>query len=506
MSPLKRHLGNSGNWGTWRLTATSAATGGLAAFGQAPWELWPLSMAGIALCYGLFSHALELKRAALTGWASGTGYFLVSLAWIVEPFLVDASRHGWMAPFALVLLCSGLALFWAISFALARVFGGGMAWAGAFAVGEWLRSWAFTGFPWAQTGHSLIDTSALYWASWVGSLGLSMIMVVSSMGLWYLISGRKALGSSVLAGFFAIMILGRFFELEAISDDSGPLVRLVQPNAPQHEKWDPDKAHVFYQRQMAFTRAFATADRPDRVVWPELSVPMPLSRSANVLEAISEASGNARVVLGIGRKDDGKYYNSLVHMDGKGDLRDIYDKSHLVPFGEYVPFANFFGRFGVYGFTAEIDSGYSAGSGSRLIEMGELGMALPLICYEGVFARDIARVPGRADFLLLITNDAWFGDISGPYQHLAQARVRSAEFGLPMVRVANTGISAMIDARGRVLASLPLGEANWIDARLPDPLPPTIYSRTGDVPIISLALFLMGIALRRKQVKASGNQ
>ena len=165
---------------------------------------------------------------------------------------------------------------------------------------------------------------------------------------------------------------------------------------------------------------------------------------------------------------------------------------------------NFLRGFSIYGLAAEIDSGYSAGSGSRLIQIGELGMALPLICYESVFARYIARVPGRADFLLLITNDAWFGDISGPYQHLAQARLRSAEFGLPMVRVANTGISAIIDARGRILASINLGEANWIDARLPDPLPPTIYSRVGDVPVIALALVLMGIAPRRKQVKASG--
>ena len=283
MNRLATYLGNSSNWSTWRLTATAVAAGGFAAFGQAPWGLWPLAIVGIALCYGLFSDAAKLKRAALIGWASGTGYFLVSLSWIVEPFLVDASRHGWMAPFALILLCSGLALFWAFAFALARIFGGGMAWAGAFVAGEWLRSWVFTGFPWAQTGHSLIDTWALYWASWVGSLGLSMIMVVSSMGLWCIISGSKVVGTAVLSGFFAIMILGRFLQPEVIPNHDNPLVRLVQPNAPQHEKWDTDKAHVFFRRQMAFTRAAAYDGRPDLVVWPELSVTMTLSRSARIL-------------------------------------------------------------------------------------------------------------------------------------------------------------------------------------------------------------------------------
>ena len=169
----------------------------------------------------------------------------------------------------------------------------------------------------------------------------------------------------------------------------------------------------------------------------------------------------------------------------------LYDKHHLVPFGEYMPFGDFFGRFGIDGLAANEGFGYSAGPGPVVLDMGRLGTALPLICYEGVFPQDVGGYETRPDFLLLITNDAWFGQIAGPYQHLAQARLRSAEQGLPMVRVANTGVSAMIDAAGQITAQIPLNEAGWRDAPLPPPLAPTVYARTGDAPMIAFGALLL---------------
>jgi apolipoprotein N-acyltransferase len=157
-----------------------------------------------------------------------------------------------------------------------------------------------------------------------------------------------------------------------------------------------------------------------------------------------------------------------------------------VPFGEYVPFGDWLGQVGIHGLAASQGQGYSSGPGAQVIELGDLGRALPLICYEGVFPQDVRAAPERPDFMLLITNDAWFGQVSGPYQHLAQARLRSAEQGLPMIRVANTGVSAMIDATGQITARIPMGQAGWRDAPLPPSLPPTFYARIGDLAMVLL--------------------
>jgi apolipoprotein N-acyltransferase len=266
------------------------------------------------------------------------------------------------------------------------------------------------------------------------------------------------------------------------------VVRLVQPNAPQHEKWDPEKIPVFFQRQIDYTRA---GPRPDLVVWPETAIPVLLNDAQPTLDAIARAARGVPVVLGVQRMAQGRFYNSLVVLDADGGVTALYDKHHLVPFGEYIPFGDWLARYGIQGLAAQNGAGYAAGPGAQVIGLGDLGRALPLICYEGVFPRNVAAAPGRADFMLLVTNDAWFGRVSGPYQHLAQARLRSAEQGLAMVRVANTGVSAMIDPWGRVTARLPLGQAGWTDAPLPAPRPPTLYARTGDLPMLGLTLLAL---------------
>ncbi len=480
----------AGRSGRWRLLVLGAL-GGMAALGQAPVGAWPLSILGFALLYGVFSRAAGWRQAAGIGWAFGTGYFLIALNWIIEPFLVDVARHGWMAPFALLGLAGGLALFWAAALGLGRALGGGaLGFVGGLGLLELARGYVLTGFPWAQPGHVLIDTPLLHWASYLGSLGLTVLVLLAAVALWAAMTGgRRAL--LAIAAMAILWPAGALLTPVTSAGSEAAMVRLIQPNAPQHEKWDPDKIQGFFDRQLAFS---AAGERPDLIVWPETAVPVMLERAATTLEVISDAAGSVPVVVGLQRRDEMRLYNTLALVEAGGSVAAVYDKHHLVPFGEYMPYGDQLARFGIHGMAAKDGQGFSSGPGAQVIEMGALGRALPLICYEGVFPQDLRAAPGRADFILLITNDAWFGKFSGPYQHLAQARLRSAEFGLPMVRVANTGVSAMIDAAGRVTESLPLGEAGWRDAALPPPLPPTVYARLGDAPMLVIFLVFLGLS------------
>lgn len=470
-------------------------TGAVAALGQAPVGAWPLTIVALAVMFGLFARSDGWRRAAWLGWAFGSGYFLVSLNWIIEPFLVDVARHGWMAPFALAGLAGGLALFWAVAFALGRVAGGGaLGFIGGLGLLELARGYVFTGFPWAQPGHVLIDTPVLHGASYFGSAGLTALVLLAGVVLWQGLAGGRIAWMG-LVGIALLWPIGRALtpEAEAAAGPDAAMVRLIQPNAPQNEKWRPDKMRAFFDRQVMFSAAGDV--RPDLIVWPETAVPVMLETAARTLEVISEAAGGVPVVVGLQRYDVQRLFNTLALIEAGGRVAAVYDKHHLVPFGEYMPYGDLLGRWGIHGLASDEGRGFSSGPGAQVIDLGGLGRALPLICYEGVFAQDLRAAPNRADFILLITNDAWFGNFSGPYQHLAQARLRSAEFGLPMIRVANTGVSAMIDATGRITEALPLGEAGWRDVALPPALAVTVYARFGDAPMLAIFLVFLGLSL-----------
>ncbi|WP_234999508.1 apolipoprotein N-acyltransferase [Roseovarius albus] len=469
----------------------AAVLGAMAALGQAPVGLWPATVFAFAVVFGLYQQSRGWQHAAMLGWATGTGYFMLALSWIVEPFLVDVARHGWMAPFALAGLSSGLALLWGAGFALARCAGPTAgAWIATLTLIEAARTYILTGFPWAQPGHALIDTPFLHWASYGGSLFLTAIVLLAATALWQFMTDRRGHGIAGMICVALAYVAGTALTPVNAAAPDAPVVRLIQPNAAQHEKWNPDKVQIFFDRQIDFTRDNGASVQPDLVVWPETAIPVLLNNAGPTLDAIADAAQGASVVLGAQRYEGVRFYNSMVVLDGQGEVTSVYDKYHLVPFGEYMPFGNFLSQFGISGLASREGNGYSSGSGMQVMNIDGLGKALALICYEGVFPQDVNAAPSRPDFLLLITNDAWFGQVSGPYQHLAQARLRSAEQGLPMIRVANTGVSAMIDATGQVTASIPLGIAGWQDAALPPPLPATLYSRTGDWPvIIGLLLF-----------------
>ncbi|MHA6264485.1 apolipoprotein N-acyltransferase [Arenibacterium sp. CAU 1754] len=497
-------------WPLWVRMALAAGLGAAAAAGLQPIGLWSATVVALMVVPLLLGAAGSSRQAALTGWALGVGYFAHGLAWIIEPFQVDAARHGWMAPFALIILSSGLALFWAAAFWGARVLGRTpksriLALVATLSLAELARAYVLTGFPWNGLSQVWIDTDAALLLALVGPHGLTMLMLLACLpiGLVMVPSTRPA--ATVAAILPALALMGAVAGLGAPARNpvmTGSVVRLVQPNAPQHQKWDSEYIAMFFDRLVSFT---SDGPRPDLVVWPETALTNWLHNSGPALEVISEAAGGAEVALGILRWDDIGRYNTMIRLDARGRLAGTYDKHHLVPFGEYIPVSNLASAFGLSGLAAQLGEGYSAGPGPEVMDFGAIGRAVPLICYEAVFPQDVGGTPERATFLLQITNDAWFGRNSGPYQHLAQARMRAIEQGLPMVRAANTGVSAMIDPWGRITHAVPLGEAGYVDAPLPAPLAATIYARTGDWPafaaILALILGLWGYKAVKNRIK-----
>jgi len=452
----------------------------------------------------LFTLAMVLGRApnfmqaATVGWAAGAGYFGLTLFWIIEPFLVDVARHGWMAPFALAGLSGGLALFWSLGFGMAHLLGGmrlaTLALAVSLSLTEMLRSYILTGFPWGLPAYIWTGTAPMQIASLTGPHGLTFLTLLATFGCHHAFTALPRARAALVVGAFWVVFIGLSFALRPGATppeaETDPVLRIVQPNAPQHLKWDPAMTPVFFLRALELTAAGGT---PDLIVWPETSVPELLERADELLVAISDAAGNRPAIAGIQRRDEHGYRNSLVSISPAGEVDRIYDKHRLVPFGEYVPLGDLAARFGIPAFAARAGFGYAPGPGPALLDFGaELKTALPLICYEAIFPHGMGVGGQRPAWLLQITNDAWFGSYSGPYQHLAQAQFRAVEQGLPLVRAANTGISAVMDGYGRVLDSLPLGEAGHLDVRLPPALPPTMYSRSGDVPVL---LFLIVCAV-----------
>lgn len=490
---------------SWRDRAALAVLGALIAAGQAPLAAWWLALPALALLIHWLARQPHPGRAALMALFAGAGHFAAALFWIVEPFMVDAARDGWMAPFALILISFGLALFWAGAAALAAWLGRtpsrrALALAVTLAAADALRSYALTGFPWALFGHVWIGTPVAQAAALIGPLGLSLL----TTGAAALAAMAPRVGTGTAALLLAAVWGAGGWRLAQPDPQPGRVtqVRLVQPNAAQHLKWVPGMQEMFFERMLAQTAAAPApgTKAPDLILWPETAVPWLLDDPGPVLEMISNAAGGRPVVLGIQRAEGMRYFNSLAVIGPGGAVGDVYDKHHLVPFGEYIPAGDLLGRIGIGAFAAQQGNGYTSGPGPALLDLGPLGRALPLICYEAVFPQDLNAAPGRADWVLQATNDAWFGALSGPYQHLAQARLRAIEQGLPLLRAANTGVTAVIDAKGRVLASLALNTDGFLDAPLPAAYPPTPYARSGDWPLLALlSLMLLGlVAIRRR--------
>jgi apolipoprotein N-acyltransferase len=487
------------------------ALGTAAALGLAPFGIWAATPLALGVLIWRLSRA-DSKGVFWHAFAAGLGWFGLAMCWIVEPFLVEPEIYGWMAPFALVLMAAGGALFWAVPAGLAARLvpddwrARAIAITAVLILSDWLRGWLFTGLPWALGGHVWIGTPVGQMAAFVGATGLSaltMLMAALPTVLWRPRSSRSAgflpgagLAILLLAGVWA----GGLSRLAApLPPDQDVALRIVQPNAEQHLKWSPDWAQEFFRRLIDLS---SRPGEPDLVIWPETAVNFLLNDAEPVLPRMAEAAG-APLLMGIQRREDGRYFNSLVTLNPDASIGPIYDKFHLVPFGEYIPWGDAMARFGISAFAAQSGHGYAAGPGPRLLQAGTAPPFQPLICYEAIFPQHLRSLDQRPGWLLQVTNDAWFGQFSGPYQHLAQARLRSIESGLPLIRAANTGISAVIDARGEIRQSLGLGVIDKIDAPLPGALPPTPWMRWGDAPMLILLVLMLGAAVilgRRRPV------
>ena len=433
----------------------------VAALGQPPWGLWWLALPAYAV--GIRA-VVEARRPLLAGWLFGTSHMAVALHWIAEPFLVDAATTGWLAPVAVVVTCGGLASFWAVGAAFGlRVVGGPVGVALGVALAELARSWVLTGFPWALPGHVYVLSPALPSAMVYGAHGLGLFALLGAA----LVAVRRPLSAVVGLCLWAVpLLLGAAMPSAPGAAADAPVVRLIQPNAPQHLKWDPDHVNTFWRRGVELT---AGEGAVDAILWPETAMPYLLERSDDLRQTLSAASGGRPLVIGVQRYgDDDKPRNALALLTGPtGAVARTYDKHRLVPFGEFLPLPGLFAALGIGPMAAQLAGGYGAGEGPEVFDLQGVGPVLPLICYESIFPQDLWGLPRRPRVILHLTNDAWFGEGAGPRQHLALARLRAAESGLPVLRSANTGISASIDARGGIREALPLNASGALDAEIP---------------------------------------
>ncbi|MEL6689814.1 MAG: apolipoprotein N-acyltransferase [Pseudomonadota bacterium] len=465
-----------------------AGLGALGALGHPPVGLPILTIVALLALFWLKPWTLAPRAAAWAGWAFGLGHFAVTLHWLVEPFLVDIARHGWMAPFAIALMAGGLALFWGAAFWVGAWRRSGLVMAIALAAAELARAHVFTGFPWGMHVTAFVDVQLYQGAAWLGPYGLTAAL--------YLIVALSARTWATLAVGGAVLAILSLAPVAPAPKGDGPIVRVVQPNAEQHLKWVPEQAPIFLNRQLEATAALPGAEL---VIWPEVALTTWLENASGIFGEAARRGQGAAVLIGAQSYRDGKVFNALAHVDEAGQMASRYDKAHLVPFGEYMPLGELFSRMGIYGLAAGDGYGFAAGDGGVIFHVEGVGPVLPLICYESIFAHDVRRLDFRPRMIAIVTNDAWFGQLGGPAQHLQHAQARAIELGLPVARSANTGISAIIDAKGRIVSSLGLGETGHVDARLPAPLPPTFYALTGDLGLMVLiALVLLGhVALRR---------
>lgn len=475
---------------------------------QFPWVFF----IGMPALVWLADTACNSRAAAWIGWGAGFGHFITVFHWMGYPFLVDAEQFAWLMPLPVLIFPALLAIFWALAFGFARRFwpgqmiAGGVVLAASISAVEILRSFLFTGYPWALPGYIWLDFPPMQAAAWVGPFGMTLLTLVLTalplLALWQRRWGVLAL--SIGAGAVIWAAGASRLDEPTIYADDAPVLRIVQPNAPQHLKFEPGYREEFYRRLLEATAAPADPELgpPDLVIWPETAIHFLLDENPEEIARIAELAGGATVILGAMRREQGeprdRWYNSLLVVQPDGALGPIYDKHHLVPFGEYMPFWSIMRHLGLPQFTD--GPGYSSGPGPRSLALPDQPVFSALICYEAIFPWEAVAEGARPDWLLQLTNDAWFGPWAGPQQHYAQARIRAIEQGLPMVRAANTGISAVVDALGREMTSLPLGVHGIVQARLPAINSATVYSRTGDWPAFSaiIIMLILAVALHLK--------
>ena len=486
-----------------RALAAAFALGLLAALALPPLHLVPVLLLAIPGLLALLEGAGSWRRAAWTGFAWGWGHHLAGVYWVTHAILTDTANFWWLVPLAAPALAIPLALFVVPPVLVARALPPGwprlLGFAGAWTLAELARGLLFTGFPWNLLG-SVWTFAALpvQAASLVGTHGLSLVTVLLA-GLPLLRRPRLLLGGALVL----LLLAGFGWWRLPVTSPAGPPVQLVlvQGNIAQEVKWQAEQRLPIFRRylELSATAARAAAAAPDArlvVIWPETASPFLLAQDVEARRAAAATlppgavllAGTVRVEWGPDNRAR-ELFNSLVAIDERGEVIALYDKAHLVPFGEYMPLS---GLLPIRLVTGGMD--FSAGPGPVTLSLPGLPDFSPLICYEVIFPAAVAGQP-RPGWLVNITNDAWFGISAGPWQHLATARLRAVEEGLPLARAAQTGISAVFDSHGRLLGRTGLGEVGTLTTPLPPALPPTLFARFGLAIPALLAPLCLGLGL-----------
>ncbi len=519
-------------WG-WRSALIAVLAGALSALAMPPFDVFPVLFITLPILVWLIDGTTApvdagfLRRlwpAAKTGWLFGFGYFLAGLWWLGMAFLVDGDEFIYLMPFAVVALPAGLALFWGFGAAIARVFWSDgwrriVALAAGLALAEWLRGTLFTGFPWNSIGYAaLSNTVMMQSASVLGLYGITplALLIFASPGIFAASSSvrpRRMRALFVIALLLVVAQLG--FGAWRLSSATGEtvdkvIIRIVQPNITQSEKWQEGKEMEIFNRYNSLSADKGTGGFT-HMIWPESAFPFLLTRNRSAMASIAALlpqgttliTGAMRAEPPVPGATQGYTYNSLYVINANGEIIAAQDKVHLVPFGEYLPFQSWLESLGLRQLT-RLKGGFAAGHQRRHIELDDAPTLLPLICYEIIFSGEVRGTGRKPGWIVNVTNDAWYGNTPGPYQHLRQSRIRAVEEGLPMVRAANSGISAITDAYGRIIGLIPLGRSGLIDRPLPKALKSTLFSKYGNLPyglILFVFFFLLTFGKQSRNSK-----
>ena len=502
------------NLGRWGAALLALGFGAAAGFAFPPFGVLPGLLGWAGLLWLLDgTERNPLRGAFWRAWWFGLAFYLVGTWWVVEAFLVDAEAHGWMAPIIVCILPAGMSLFWGVAAVLYRRFRTEgperlLVFGAAFGLLEWLRNWFLTGFPWNMAGQTWAAGGPVSQnAAVFGALGLTVITLLIAAAPAMLAGGGSRRAKLATVGAAALALAGlygygaaRLAGAEVRATDTR--VRIVQANVSQEEKWREGSLPGIVDQYVRLSRA-PGAQAVDVLIWPEGSLPAPFEYLFDPRSGFGPVIAEAvqpgqHFFMGVSRAGPGGayYLNSLAFLQREvAGLRvhGFYDKHHLLPFGEYLPLGELMTGLGVRSLV-NMPADYSPGPEPRPVSLPGLPLVQPVICYESIFQGAVGGGGTRPAWIVLPSNDSWFGETSGPWQHLQLGAYRAIEHGIPIVRSTPTGVSAMIDPYGRIRPDqrLGIGVAGVIDADLPAPLPPTIYSRLRGAPF--WLLILAGLA------------
>lgn len=529
--PEKLRAGVAAQTG-WRRHALAFLAGSLSVLAFAPFFVSPVLFLTLPVFVWLIDSAKSSKSAALSGWWFGFGFFFFGLFWIGEAFLVEADKFAWLLPFAVTLLPAGLALFWAAAAgASRRIWPHGLArvlvLAIALSIAEWLRGNILTGLPWNILGYALTYPDALMQSAGLfGIYGLTLLAVSIFSGPLVILADSgsaatarkqiKAVGLAVVP-LLAMWAYGAWQLNKTLTYVDGVKIRIVQPSVPQSEKWKPEFQRRIFDDHISLSKTApdGKADNLEGVthlIWPEAAMPFLPLETPQALKAIADLlpkgtlliTGALRRATATGKStgttaQSVDAFNSIIVFDSDGQPAAVYDKIHLVPFGEYLPMEAVLNLVGLGSLTFGRGAFTPGASPRSALKIVGLPSALGLVCYEALFPSEIASHLGPAGVIINVTNDGWFGNSTGPRQHFHQTRVRAVEQGIPILRSANNGISGVINPFGRVQASLGMNERGTIDSPLPVTVSPPPYARFGETifTLLGLACALAAYMLSR---------